>query len=617
MVNYNELLLRYKSRDTKDKTNQRGVGEFIKRFAGWIVNEEFNDYGMDFEVRISVDIDRKMQDVQLFTFYSQLKSTDVVSEESSYDFKVSDLLFFENQDLPVLLARYFDGNSKLYYVIAQEYIWDILDIEDYSWRSQRTKVVKFEKEVNDLEEIREALMRCRARIIRMHLHSLKIGEGFSFSSPSSLDALIENKKRYEKEGRALSLHEAHLRRKDGDSEGEIQIYKTLIINPEDSYEKLLAYINLEEIYVRKNNELEFKDIIQDGLILAKNLKEHGLGYFQLILASWLNYSKLHKKIAQSQIRKKSILLGNSDPLALYYEFQFYDGILETIKNVNEKINSALNYLWDNSDHMFITGLSIVIRIFVQKTSILYHLDSNVIEEIKISAKIVVDILESYLKYDFAPEFKIDVLYDLGIYYYHILEYDLAIDKLERAIEIAEETKNLSFMKYTTVKKQTLIDNPNPYEAIAEKAKSSKKLEELSGAEYKEDVVNLITQLDLIDLSDVNDEITKSVLNAIDDLDRTEIYRHCEFLRIRQISTSILGHQIQLETLGPKVIWCKHGQDFPINISLKHVFRIFKSSNCTNCSHHTPRDQNWKYTINDARNLEIETDFKKFWENIRF
>ena len=104
-----------------------------------------------------------------------------------------------------------------------------------------------------------------------------------------------------------------------------------------------------------------------------------------------------------------------------------------------------------------------------------------------------------------------------------------------------------------------------------------------------------------DLSDPDDIVSQMVKVGIDDLDPTRVLRNCThmFLTLsRQGHTFfhlILGQQLQLPTMGAKVLHCALHKYTRVGLSLDETYERFRPDYCDKCPDRQPRLVNWQYT----------------------
>lgn len=105
----------------------------------------------------------------------------------------------------------------------------------------------------------------------------------------------------------------------------------------------------------------------------------------------------------------------------------------------------------------------------------------------------------------------------------------------------------------------------------------------------------------IDLSDTDDLISQMVKVGIDDLDPTRVLRDCTHLFYtlsRQGHNFIhfmLAQQLQLPTMGAKVLHCTLHKYTRVGLSLDETYERFRRDYCDKCPDQTPRSADWHYT----------------------
>jgi hypothetical protein len=105
----------------------------------------------------------------------------------------------------------------------------------------------------------------------------------------------------------------------------------------------------------------------------------------------------------------------------------------------------------------------------------------------------------------------------------------------------------------------------------------------------------------VDLSDPNDPLSEMVKIGIDDLDPTRVLRDCTHMFAtlsRQGHTLfhlLLGRQLQLPTMGAKVLHCTLHKYTRVGLCLDETYQRFRQDYCDHCSDRQPRPTDWHYT----------------------
>jgi hypothetical protein len=105
----------------------------------------------------------------------------------------------------------------------------------------------------------------------------------------------------------------------------------------------------------------------------------------------------------------------------------------------------------------------------------------------------------------------------------------------------------------------------------------------------------------IDLSDAENPFSQMVKTGIDDLDPTRVLRNCThmFVTLSQRGHNFfhmaLAQQLQLPTMGAKVIHCTKHKYTRVGMSFDETYELFKTDYCDKCPDRQPRPTDWQYT----------------------
>ena len=104
-----------KKRKIQQKSEDESKGVFLTLFKDWIVNPLDNDFGFDFDVRLTSPIDEKTQEVSEISFYVQNKSSiNTKIDKAIEDLNVDDWILYLGQRIHVLIVKY-DITKKIFY----------------------------------------------------------------------------------------------------------------------------------------------------------------------------------------------------------------------------------------------------------------------------------------------------------------------------------------------------------------------------------------------------------------------------------------------------------------------------------------------------------------------
>ena len=201
---------------------------------------------------------------------------------------------------------------------------------------------------------------------------------------------------------------------------------------------------------------------------------------------------------------------------------------------------------------------------------------------------------------------------LGNYYFSICNYEKAEEYIRNSIALAHDLGNLGAEKDLMLLLDDIVQQKNPYDP--KNRMQEKELEEMPFVEIKQ---LLIRQMELqgFDLSKSDDPKIEAINLAILDSDPTRFLKHCEYIRIAYISTSMFGKIIGLPALGQKVVWCYRAKTNVSGFSLEGVFNSFIRTNCSECTEMQPREKEWKCTFGEFGKIILDPDFQEFLKKL--
>jgi hypothetical protein len=384
--------------------------------------------------------------------------------------------------------------------------------------------------------------------------------------------------------------------------------------PEEDEGKLKALVGLAHTY----NSLEPKeavtiiDLSEEAINLAQDLDMDGLEYYTEIHK---HQSELFVLLEKTEEILVSLKFQNEDADA-FFAYYFNETLIELLEEQTRifgEINDALTQLVDG-DHVyeFIVSLPIVLGYISNQIMRLTQL--QIVEKAALGEEKrdhpLVEQCEQILDIVDDPEIRMLLGKSLGRYYYFTLEPEKATTYFTTGISGAEELGDEHSVKLLKKLLNDVEDRPDPYER---EEVSEKEVEEMSLSEYQEMAKDML-EMQGIDLDADNEDRTIDAIRlGVKDIDQTEYFGHCEHLRIRQLSTSPLGQWLSLYTLGPKMVWCRHGGAIE-SVNLELAFNGFKNQYCEGCEHHCPRPDDWEPNLSwweeQAQDPELEEFLNK-------
>jgi hypothetical protein len=598
-----------KQRTRQQILEQESKGKISLLLSDWILNDLPNDFGFDYDVRVT-EINPEKPDKQLVTglsFYIQLKSTDANCEDGFFqDLSVTDINLFLENSIPVVLVKYYSKCTTILYEIIHSYVWDVLDHDDPKWREDAGKRIKLTKKLDDLQRLKKEIQDVKIRIIRkLNYYNMGLGEGIP---PSEYDSLrIKDLQEY----KFKTLNVAFSEIKTGNEVRGIALLEEAYLSPNEDLLKFCASINL----ILQLNPLfpdNHKKIIRystEGIELSKKIGESEfVDFLKITICNILlvqNITKIGQLLFAKTISKK-----NKGDFSLFYDMDLIN-LYQLQEVINKKIQS---YLENMIKHNNIQGL--VFSSVTLMDTIIYQVQKFVLADedyLKIEAghrRPFIDNFEkllSLIKDENSIQFG---YYKLAQYYYWICNYEKSEFFIQKAIEISTRlgyTNNL--VAYT----QLLDDIKNKKSPSDPRNRSPSNIDEVTFAQVREATIqSLELQGITIPTSDnaKEDQFADAIRLGLEDLDPSEYLKYCEHLRVAYLYPSMLGQNIGLPTLGPKVIWCKKYGAVE-GLSLKSIFGWFIESTCKQCDMRKSRDKDWVCTWKTFEQITLDPEFQEF------
>lgn len=609
---------------TKERSDNQRLEDLSRAKAKailsqFVVNDLENDFGLDLEVALTKSGEER-QTVQPQNFYIQLKSShDYGSKDTiAEDVETDDLEYWINQPVPVVLVAYSESTDELYWTVIQSHVWDVLNEENPGWRRQGTSRVRIsrDRKLGDLDDLEDTVLRTQNRIVRRQSRGLNIGEGVEFTPEdfSEMDAQIESDILSFK---GHTLEKAHQLFKQGRTEEGDELVKEVYEAPRDDKGKLKAID--AQVFLKDSFEpevaFEVMELAEEGIELASELDEPGDEQY-LIIHNHISrlYVLLRKQrefILQQQIQEEAEYdLNGFEYLFLQQARELAEEQLSSATALNNSLSTLLE---ENLYYEYAVCLSPVLDYISRQLMQLVTLDVVDRDDLREDDRHpFVDQCEQLLDFLSDDEIAFNLNKSLGLYYYHSFEPQKSEERIETAIEIAEELDDDSLVEVTKELLQDVREHPDPYVRYEDSVERPEH-EEQNTERYQEAMAEIVESLGY-DLSNTDDRQVEALRIGIEDADPSEYFRHCEHLRISYWSSSMLGRMTGVTSLGQKVMWCKHGGTM-MGASLEVLFRGFKKDHCEGCEHHCPRDDDWKCTVGWVQEQQDDPEFQKVLDNI--
>ena len=600
-----------KKRKIQQISEDESKGVLITLFKDWIVNPLDNDFGFDFDVRLTSPIDKKTQEVSEISFYVQNKSSiNTKIDKAIEDLNVDDWILYLGQRIPVLIVKYDISKKLFYWEIAQDYLWDVIEKEDPNWSRQKTKRITLIKTINDPDEIKRAIFASQARITRHHSLNLAIGEGIKVDE-GDLHELTKIREKFLDEYKTLSLKESYLKSKAGEKEKSFELLMDVYNSPKNDENKIRSIIGI----IYELNKVDFEQnkriltLSDEAIKLSENLKVQYLKDYVIILRNQAILFLIIKKMSEIQMGLKVQETQGEQLFSLFYNQEFIK-LNEFHQKITGEINSSLKNLLSSKDiYYYIASLPILIEIATFQIMHFAVFNQKIIEEEKDGRKQLIGQCDFVLSKIPDIELRKMLFRSLAHYYYWIKENEKAIRCMTEAIKLEADDKDIYFAEGNSKILEEMKAKPNPYEVPRHKD-----VDKMTMSEYQDNT------RDLLHAQGINlksgDETTSVIRMALEDMNPEEFFKHCSELHIKYLNTSPLGMSIGLFSMGSKFIWCQHCKTCSSGFNLNLIFNSFVENNCKDCKFIDKRNASWESTFDWVQKQEMDAEFAKVVENLK-
>ena len=605
-----------KKRSIQQKSEDESKGVLQTLFKDWIVNPLDNDFGFDFDVRLTKPLNGKTQEVSEISFYVQNKSSiKSFNEKAVEHLDTDDWLLFQGASVPVLIVKYDIPKQEFYWEIAQDYLWDKIEKEDPNWRRRKTKTLVLTKKIKSLGEISDAIISCQKRITRHHSLNLGIGEGITIDQ-KDLSKFAKVRERMLFEYKVLSLKEAYYLEKSGDKTAAVKLLNDVYTSPQNDEAKLRATIGLIfelDIFNLKENE-KAVELANEAIKLAENLNTTYLKDYSVILRDQAILFLVLKRISQIQLGLKvqEVQVEQALSFGYYVELAKLNQVrLDVVKEIND---SLLNLISNKHVYYYLYALAILIDSITGQVMMLSVFNKAVIEQERNLRKQLIEQTETATASVSEIDLKKSLLRSLANYYYWTQRPEKAVMLMSEAINLAETDNDKLFVEKNHKLFERMKEEPDPYKEI-EEASEVKNIDEMTVEEYQEMTRKLLLAQGIP--LEGNDGLAVAINMALKDMNPKQYFQFCEQVYIGYVNTSFVGASIGLPSMGTKIIWCEHCKHSIEAFDLRSAFESFKQENCTKCTFHKSRTEDWvcyvKWVKDQQQNLPR---FKEGLERIR-
>lgn len=591
-----------KKRKIQQISEDESKGVLQKLLKDWILNPLENDFGFDFDVRLTNPVDSKTQEVSEIAFFIQNKSSITSHKEKAIEqLSMDDWVLYLGSKAPVLIKKYDIPNQEFYWEIAQDYLWDVIEKEDPNWKRQKSKAIRLTKKIKDLDEIKKAILISQKRITRYHSLSLGLGEGIKIDR-KDLSALEKYRERALDEFKILSLQQCYYQNKAGNKEESIKILRDVYNSPKNDEAKIMAIIGLifELDITNLVANQQALNLAEEAIQLSERLKNNYLKACSIIIKDRAILFLITKKMTEIQLGLKIQEVVQEQLFTVHYFqelFKLDQMRKDTIKEVNDCLLTLISHKYV---HYFLFCLSLLLDSITTQVMVFSVFNKGVIEQEVNSRQQFIEQIEDDLANIRDIDLRKGLLRSLANYYYWTLRQEKAVSLLSEALDLARKDADIEFIKGNDKLLEAIKSKADPYEAAAD---DHKEIDDLSVEEYQEFTRSLLIHQG-INL-DAKDSLSSTIGMALRDINPKEYLEFCENLRAGYVSTSVVGKSLGLPSMGLKIVWCKHCKSSIEGFDLKGSFEIFKRENCEQCGFLKGRSKDWKCNVKIVKEQQKE------------
>lgn len=128
-------------------------------FVDWVCNKLYKDYALDFNVVIT-----EGEFTTEINFFVQNKGTESINISGDYvnlDIEPRYLIYYSRFIQPVLIIHYDAQNDCAYWINAQKYVRNVLDVKKPKWRNNKTSIrikIPLANKLTDIEIIKKEII---------------------------------------------------------------------------------------------------------------------------------------------------------------------------------------------------------------------------------------------------------------------------------------------------------------------------------------------------------------------------------------------------------------------------------------------------------------------------
>lgn len=582
----------------------------------WILRDIAPDYGVDRSLEIVENGVVTGKEILI-----QLKGTEspeIHDDYISFSLSANHLKYYLDKDLPVFLVVVDLKEENCYWIFLQQYAFDVLNINNPSWVGQKTITVRMplEQRVSDtLDQIISIAKGGSAYIISRKINQIPSEHLAKWKS--NAEAIIKKSKvadDFLKKSLQLRFEVSYHYDKEGDHQKSIEalegIYQSALgannknsaikaglliayqLNPFTQNEVVWGWLNeikelVEEVDSNSYNILWWGSIIE--VVYIKLIKDYN-SLLKLALISSQQPSNLMTPFLVGEIQEKINRLFKVEMDFVYYLNKAYEDKEYLIYLDFLKRLAKMHWLWCYNNSL--KGNSEVI--FHQLKSI---------ESILLFAKDLSAVVSEDMKFL--------ILLDLAYLYHSMEEFSLCDSILEEAQGLAEKLEHKGYLQGIENAKELFERLPTiPYLLNFDETKLPQREPTL---EQEEELIKTLLKDAGIDIKG-DDKLAEMARIGLKDRNPERILKHCEYLYTEIVTYGPIWDMVALPETGLKILHCSKKGHSIMGHSLDELLEQFKKEYCRDCEHHSPRQDEWKWTRKWHREREKPKGMLKVIEN---
>ena len=580
----------------------------------WICRRIEQDYAIDLEVEVVTK-----GEVSGKSLFVQLKSSDCLSIKPThidYQFETDKLSYYLQKDIPVLLVLVDLNDKQCYWLFTQEYTYDELEKKSPEWKQQKTVTLRIPRSAEwsiSLNEIEALAFKGPFYLMMKKIASIQPEDMIDWKKTSQpLDILRQLKSEMTEKAQEISLEMSYQYGKNG--------------NPEKAYSELLAVYKESEAHSKNrikaiasllwlltptNTEenKRLKDLAMEGLSSAQKCKEDAYFLFFAGVIHEADFFRLTDRLG-NELTLKQITAQTSNGQMELMLAVLSSKTMRSLVGIKKEVSYIMRQARQHGQYFVYAEL---LRRFALMQLILYQtlifwFEAEKIKDLLSSAKTSLDLSWKIADSSNQEEVKCVLSEDLALYYYLADDVEMRNEVLTKGILLAKKINHDGFSR-------SIQEKLSQYEKMPRVIKGPGDLSEPTEEEFdnlSDEEIDRI-QRRILNMAGVGVEGQNNyaILSRIGLRDRNpeRILRHCEHLFVEITLYDAIWGMVGLQSAGQKLLFCEK-KGFALGLELDEILERFKKSYCYDCTFHTAKSQDWKWTSRWQRERKLPEEMKE-------